>query len=63
MWTDQAELLRRLARSRHAEVRIIARTGLMRTGSPQHVAPHLDDPSAPIRARAGEPHAAPAPTR
>ncbi|MEE1782704.1 HEAT repeat domain-containing protein [Streptomyces sp. SP17BM10] len=54
VWTDQAELLRRLARSRHAEVRITALTGLMRTGSPQTVVPYLDDPSALIRALARE---------
>ncbi|MFJ5885627.1 HEAT repeat domain-containing protein [Kitasatospora cineracea] len=54
VWTDQAELLRRLARSRHAEVRITALTGLMRTGSPQNVAQYLDDPSALIRALARE---------
>ncbi|MGW2376572.1 HEAT repeat domain-containing protein [Kitasatospora sp. NPDC001683] len=54
VWTDQVELLRRLARSRHAEVRITALTGLMRTGSPQNVVPYLDDPSALIRALARE---------
>ncbi|MFJ2779441.1 HEAT repeat domain-containing protein [Kitasatospora sp. NPDC087315] len=54
VWTDQVEPLRRLARSRHAEVRITALTGLMRTGSPQNVVPYLDDPSALIRALARE---------
>ncbi|GAB7184853.1 hypothetical protein ATKI12_4684 [Kitasatospora sp. Ki12] len=54
VWTDQAELLRRLARSRHAEVRITALTGLMRTGAPQAVLTHLDDPAPLIRALARE---------
>ncbi|MFJ7280855.1 HEAT repeat domain-containing protein [Kitasatospora sp. NPDC098663] len=54
VWTDQVELLRRLARSRHAEVRITALTGLMRTGSPKDVVPFLDDPSALVRALARE---------
>ncbi|MFH9350423.1 hypothetical protein [Kitasatospora sp. NPDC017646] len=54
VWTDQVELLHRLARNRHAEVRITALTGLMRTGSPQRVVPFLDDPSALVRALARE---------
>ncbi|MFJ5928028.1 HEAT repeat domain-containing protein [Kitasatospora sp. NPDC092948] len=54
MWTDQIELLRRLACSRHAEVRVTALTGLMRTGSPQSVVAYLDDPSAQVRALARE---------
>ncbi|MFJ9456302.1 HEAT repeat domain-containing protein [Kitasatospora sp. NPDC101447] len=54
VWTDQVELLRRLARSRHAEVRITALTGLMRTGSPKDVVPFLDDSSALVRALARE---------
>ncbi|MFJ8473742.1 HEAT repeat domain-containing protein [Kitasatospora sp. NPDC094011] len=54
VWSDQAELLRRLARSRHAEVRITALTGLMRTGAPQEVVPFLDDSSALVRALARE---------
>ncbi|MFF7990706.1 HEAT repeat domain-containing protein [Kitasatospora xanthocidica] len=54
VWTDQAELLRRLARSRHAELRITALTGLMRTGAPQAVVTRLDDPSPLIRALARE---------
>ncbi|MFI6448397.1 HEAT repeat domain-containing protein [Kitasatospora sp. NPDC050543] len=54
VWTDQVGLLHRLARNRHAEVRITALTGLMRTGSPQDVVPFLDDPSAMIRALARE---------
>ncbi|MFF2045891.1 hypothetical protein ACFVVX_36275 [Kitasatospora sp. NPDC058170] len=54
LWTDQADLLRRLARSRHAEVRIAALTGLMRAGSPQDVLADLDDPSALVRALARE---------
>ncbi|MFE6055576.1 HEAT repeat domain-containing protein [Kitasatospora sp. NPDC056446] len=54
VWTDQVDLLRRLARSRHAEVRITALTGLMRTGSTQDALPYLDDPSALIRALARE---------
>lgn len=54
VWTDQVELLHRLARNRHAEVRTTALTGLMRTGSPQDVVPFLDDPSALVRALARE---------
>ncbi|AUG76189.1 hypothetical protein CFP65_1290 [Kitasatospora sp. MMS16-BH015] len=52
VWTDQGELLRRLARSRYPEVRIAALIGLLRTGAAADAVPHLDDSSATIRALA-----------
>ncbi|GAA2807293.1 HEAT repeat domain-containing protein [Kitasatospora sp. CM 4170] len=52
VWTHQIDLLHRLARSRHPEVRAAGLTGLMRTGSPQDGLPFLDDSSSLLRALA-----------
>ncbi|MFJ3793225.1 HEAT repeat domain-containing protein [Kitasatospora sp. NPDC090091] len=52
VWTNQTDLLHRLASSRHPEVRAAALTGLMRTGSPQDALPFLDDSSSAVRALA-----------
>jgi hypothetical protein len=54
VWTERHDLLRRLAASRHREVRGLALTGLMRAGRAAEVATHLDDPSGQVRAVARE---------
>ncbi|MEU5027722.1 HEAT repeat domain-containing protein [Streptomyces milbemycinicus] len=50
VWTDRADLLRRLAAARHREVRATALTGLIRTGHPDEATAALDDPAGLVRA-------------
>ncbi|MFE9746336.1 hypothetical protein ACFYOT_15645 [Saccharothrix saharensis] len=52
VWTGRVEVLRRLAASTHAEVRVQALTGLVRLGRDAEVVPHLDDMSSLVRALA-----------
>ncbi|MFC9328096.1 HEAT repeat domain-containing protein [Kitasatospora sp. NPDC057015] len=54
VWTEQHEILHRLAQSPYGEVRAAALTGLMRAGLPLQGAEHLDDPSPLVRALARE---------
>ncbi|TQM80820.1 hypothetical protein FHX81_3168 [Saccharothrix saharensis] len=51
-WTGRVEVLRRLAASPHAEVRVQALTGLVRLGRDAEVLPYLDDTSSLVRALA-----------
>jgi hypothetical protein len=48
--TRRHAILQRLARSRRPEVRVVALTGLARTGHHEQVSAHLDDESALVRA-------------
>jgi hypothetical protein len=50
VWTRRVTVLARLARSRHAEVRVVALTGLVRAGQDTAVAGHLDDDAPLVRA-------------
>ncbi|MGY0056673.1 hypothetical protein ACWY4P_08935 [Streptomyces sp. LZ34] len=50
VWTDRADLLRRLAAARHREVRATALTGLIRAGHPEEATGALDDPAGLVRA-------------
>ncbi|PPA60508.1 hypothetical protein GA0070562_5135 [Micromonospora tulbaghiae] len=50
VWTRRHDLLRRLARSARAEVRVVALTGLARAGQDADVAGHLDDEAPLVRA-------------
>ncbi|MER7790467.1 hypothetical protein [Streptomyces sp. NPDC097640] len=50
VWTDRADLLRRLAAARHREVRATALTGLIRAGHAEEVTGALDDPAGLVRA-------------
>ncbi|MFJ6675994.1 hypothetical protein ACIQMJ_33255 [Actinosynnema sp. NPDC091369] len=52
VWTGRVEVLRRLASSPHAEVRVQALTGLVRLGRDAEVVPYLDDRSSLVRALA-----------
>ncbi|MEV4761812.1 hypothetical protein AB0J89_04165 [Micromonospora chokoriensis] len=50
VWTRRHDVLRRLARSVRAEVRVVALTGLVRVGQDSDVAAHLDDDAPLVRA-------------
>lgn len=50
LWTSRLDLLRRLAESRHREVRVTALTGLIRAGHAEEAVTFLDDPAALVRA-------------
>ncbi|MEU8265310.1 hypothetical protein AB0C02_32500 [Micromonospora sp. NPDC048999] len=50
VWTRRHDVLRRLARSARAEVRVVALTGLVRVGQDADVAAHLDDDAPLVRA-------------
>ncbi|WP_231926010.1 hypothetical protein [Micromonospora echinofusca] len=50
VWTRRLDVLRRLARSRRPEVRVVALTGLARVGHDSEVAVHLDDDAPLVRA-------------
>jgi hypothetical protein len=50
VWTRRLPILQRLARSPRPEVRVVALTGLARTGQDDQVAAYLDDTSALVRA-------------
>lgn len=52
VWTARVEVLRRLAASPHAEVRVQALTGLVRLGRDAEVVAYLDDTSSLVRALA-----------
>ncbi|MEV6599944.1 hypothetical protein AB0M36_24265 [Actinoplanes sp. NPDC051346] len=52
VWRRRQTVLHRLAGSRRPEVRIVALTGLVRTGSDADVVTHLDDPASLARALA-----------
>ncbi|MCE6993352.1 hypothetical protein LZG04_00795 [Saccharothrix sp. S26] len=52
VWSGRVEVLRRLAGSPHAEVRVQALTGLVRLGRDAEVVPYLDDASSLVRALA-----------
>ncbi|MEU4768635.1 hypothetical protein AB0H12_35850 [Actinosynnema sp. NPDC023794] len=52
VWSARVEVLRRLAASPHAEVRVEALTGLVRLGRDAEVVAHLDDKSSLVRALA-----------
>ncbi|MFD0206849.1 MULTISPECIES: hypothetical protein [Saccharothrix] len=52
VWTGRVEVLRRLAASPHAEVRVQALTGLVRSGRDAEVVAYLDDTSSLVRALA-----------
>ncbi|MFJ8039354.1 HEAT repeat domain-containing protein [Kitasatospora sp. NPDC096147] len=52
LWTNRPDLLRRLTTSRHAEVRALALTALVRSGRPDEAAERLTDPSGQVRALA-----------
>ncbi|MCX5209545.1 HEAT repeat domain-containing protein [Kitasatospora sp. NBC_00240] len=54
LWTEQHEILRRLAGSTHQGLRVTGLTGLVRAGLAQEAAGHLDDPSPLVRALARE---------
>jgi hypothetical protein len=50
VWTRRVTTLRRLARSRRADVRVVALTGLARIGHDTDVVGHLDDDAPLVRA-------------
>ncbi|QLQ40531.2 hypothetical protein [Micromonospora robiginosa] len=50
VWTRRHDVLRRLTRSKRAEVRVVALTGLVRAGQDADVAGHLDDDAPLVRA-------------
>ncbi|MBQ0902042.1 hypothetical protein KBX63_08455 [Micromonospora sp. U21] len=50
VWTRRHDVLRRLARSARAEVRVVALTGLVRVGQDADVAGYLDDDAPLVRA-------------
>ncbi|HEY3479302.1 MAG TPA: hypothetical protein VGL02_10440, partial [Streptomyces sp.] len=50
VWTEQTDLLRQLAASRHQEVRVLALIGLVRRGLAPEVTPYLADTAALVRA-------------
>ncbi|MEU8265273.1 hypothetical protein AB0C02_32290 [Micromonospora sp. NPDC048999] len=50
VWTRRHDVLRRLARSVRAEVRVVALTGLVRVGQDSDVAAYLDDDASLVRA-------------
>ncbi|MGW0214554.1 hypothetical protein ACWDXH_09180 [Micromonospora chokoriensis] len=50
VWTRRHDVLRRLARSVRAEVRVVALTGLVRVGQDSDVAAYLDDDAPLVRA-------------
>ncbi|MFE9694355.1 HEAT repeat domain-containing protein [Micromonospora sp. NPDC005806] len=50
VWTRRPDVLRRLARSVRAEVRVVALTGLVRVGLDGDVAAYLDDDAPLVRA-------------
>lgn len=50
VWTSRVQILRRLADSRLAEVRVVAVTGLVRAGYPADAAEFLDDSGGLVRA-------------
>ncbi|WBB67744.1 HEAT repeat domain-containing protein [Micromonospora sp. WMMD812] len=50
VWTRRHDVLRRLARSIRAEVRVVALTGLVRVGLDTEVASYLDDDAPLVRA-------------
>ncbi|MBM0275228.1 hypothetical protein JM949_07045 [Micromonospora sp. STR1s_6] len=50
VWTRRHDVLRRLARSARAEVRVVALTGLVRVGQDADVAAYLDDDAPMVRA-------------
>ncbi|MFC6018284.1 HEAT repeat domain-containing protein [Plantactinospora solaniradicis] len=50
VWTRRIGVLQRLAGSRRADVRVLALTGLVRTGHDAEVAGYLDDPAPLVRA-------------
>ncbi|MGC9667675.1 hypothetical protein ACNTMW_14100 [Planosporangium sp. 12N6] len=50
VWTRRVPTLRRLVRSRRGEVRVVALTGLVRSGHDAEVLEHLDDDAALVRA-------------
>lgn len=50
VWTRRHDVLRRLARSARAEVRVVALTGLVRAGQDSDVAAYLDDDAPLVRA-------------
>lgn len=52
VWSARVEVLRRLAASPHAEVRVEALTGLVRLGRDAEVVAYLDDKSSLVRALA-----------
>lgn len=54
VWTEQTDLLRKLAASVHQNVRVLALTGLVRRGLPAEAVPFLGDTSALVRAVARE---------
>ncbi|MEU5565064.1 hypothetical protein [Micromonospora musae] len=50
VWTRRHDVLRRLARSARAEVRVVALTGLVRVGQDSDVTAYLDDDAPLVRA-------------
>jgi HEAT repeat protein len=50
VWSQQTEILRRLARLPRPDVRAVALTGLSRVGCDADVAAYLDDPVSAVRA-------------
>ncbi|MEU9829347.1 hypothetical protein [Micromonospora chersina] len=50
VWTRRHDVLRRLAQSARAEVRVVALTGLLRAGQDREAAAYLDDDAPLVRA-------------